>query len=428
MPDRLAFYRQLAARLETTDSERTSVNLLLLELADLEHVLLISGPDVHDQILAALAQRFRTHLPEHAEIFHVQPDRFAVILPEADYATVRKLGSRLLDASAAPIRVDGVPFRLAARFGMARYPKHGACAAALGRAAAVALHSARQANAGYRVYDAHWDRQQINTFAILTDLRDALEQPGQIHVVYQPKVDLHTGACTGVEALVRWRHPERGNVSPGAFIPLVEDTALLQPLTEKVLADAFDTQADLAEAGFALTMAVNLSPRSLETPDFLRNFEDLLRFYCPNPERVEAEVTETAIMDRPGDAIRSLDTIRRLGPTIAIDDFGTGQSSLAYLTDLPADTIKIDKSFVQTLAPSSRHRGIVRGTAAMAQDLGMATVAEGVETPAIYRQVHDLGCQAAQGFGIARPMSAQDLFAWLREHNGRAPEAVLAAS
>ncbi|HKJ88094.1 MAG TPA: EAL domain-containing protein, partial [Gammaproteobacteria bacterium] len=265
---------------------------------------------------------------------------------------------------------------------------------------------------GYAIFDGTWDQQERERFRLMVDLGEALHAGGQIQVAYQPKLELGTGRCTGVEALCRWNHPEEGFIPPGHFLPFVEHTSLLLPLTEAVVANSLADLASWQDRGFDGDLAINLSPTLFRDPDFKERLLDQFRYANLDPGQVHFEVTETGIMEEPNQGIHTLSEIRGWGCKVAVDDFGTGHSSLAYLADLPVDSLKIDKHFVQGLA-HPWGEAIVGASVTLARKLGLDTIAEGIEEEGQLRKCRELGCDCGQGFYLGRPMFRKDFEHWL---------------
>jgi len=248
----------------------------------------------------------------------------------------------------------------------------------------------------------------------VAELRRALEE-GELVLHYQPQVELASGQLRGVEALVRWNHPERGLVPPDEFIPLAEHTGLIKPLTLFVLNSALAQSQAWAQAGLELRVAVNLSGRhllDLELPDEVAR---LLHAWNVEPDRLELEITESTLLAEPLRARSILTRLHAMGVKLAIDDFGTGYSSLGYLKRLPVDEVKIDKSFVMNMALDHNDAVIVRSTIDLAHNLGLGVIAEGVESEEIWQMLAAQGCDAAQGYHLSRPIPASELTSWIRE-------------
>jgi EAL domain-containing protein (putative c-di-GMP-specific phosphodiesterase class I) len=246
------------------------------------------------------------------------------------------------------------------------------------------------------------------------ELRHAIEHE-ELLLHFQPKVGFKTGRISGVEALVRWRHPQSGLRSPDDFIPLAEQTGLIKPLTSWVRNEALRQCDAWHQTGIDLTVAVNISASNLQDPEFPDRVAKLLKAYRVTPAWLELEITESAIMVQPARAIETITRLSAMGILISIDDFGTGYSSLAYLKKLPVSSIKIDKSFVINMLVNENDTVIVRSTIELGHNLGLKVVAEGVENQATWDQLKVLGCDYAQGFLLSRPIPASELLQWLNE-------------
>jgi EAL domain-containing protein (putative c-di-GMP-specific phosphodiesterase class I)/GGDEF domain-containing protein len=391
-------------------------------LPDRLHELLAAiGRARSDALLDALAARLRGAAGHGAIVGRIAPSRLAVVLPGTgadDDSRVR----RLITALDEPLVVDGVPYPVSADVGFACAPDDTDDATQLLERAEIAMHASGR---GPQRYHPGIEQTARRRLAVLSDLERALSS-GQLHLHFQPIVDLATGAVQTVEALVRWDHPEHGAMAPALFIPLAEETDLIAPLTEHVLALALDHCAGWRADGLALTVAVNLSGRNVADPGLPGRVAALLAARGLDGSALKLEITETVLMQEPEVALATLAQLRLLGVKLALDDFGTGYSSLAYLKDLPLDELKIDRSFVKVLDNSPRSAAVVRTIVALADELGLQTVAEGVEDHETLQRVAGLGCSMAQGFLFARPLSAQGLRLWLSRRYA-VPQALVAA-
>jgi EAL domain-containing protein (putative c-di-GMP-specific phosphodiesterase class I) len=305
------------------------------------------------------------------------------------------------------------------------YPEDGGDADTLLRRADVAMYVAKQTRGGYAVYTPDQDHSSSERLSLVGALRRAIADD-DLRLVYQPKVDCRTGAVAGVEALVRWTHPQYGPIPPDRFVPLAEQTGLIRPLTRWVLNAAVSQARQWHDEGLMLSMAVNLSAHDLQDTELPRRVAGLLERWQVGAEWLKLELTESALMADPARALQVLTELCDLGVRIAIDDFGTGYSSLGYLKRLPAHEIKIDRSFVADMAAEERDQAIVRSTIDLGHNLGLAAVAEGVEDRQTLELLRGLGCDLAQGFYLSRPLPAERVAAWCRDRTG-ANDELLAA-
>lgn len=286
------------------------------------------------------------------------------------------------------------------------------------RMAHCAAQEAFEADDHVCVYSPQQDAGHFRRFSLLAGFGAALENPSQLSLVYQPRIDLLSGDCVGAEALLRWTSPALGAISPGEFMPLVELSSMARATTAWVLDTAIGQLSQWQKQGIAIQLSINISASNLIEPDFVGQTVELLERHGVSPASLELELTESAIMSHPSKAQARLENISRNGIKLAIDDFGTGYSSLAYLQALPADVVKIDQTFVRSLFTDERKQILVKAMVALSHDLDYRVVAEGVETEEALGFLKAIGCDEAQGYLFARPMP-QDAFAgWLRARSG----------
>lgn len=376
------------------------------------------GHDVGDRLLQAVAERFREILGPDCVLARMGGDEFAFLLETGEEPEARGRVHRLLAAIREPFILNELQLRINCSFGLALYPQHSDVPAEIVRFADMAMRRAKREGLGIAVFNSQ-DRSHVDDRLLLrAELRTALAQ-GQFQLHLQPKIVLSagggpdTGTPVGFEALTRWNHPERGLVSPAQFIPIIEVTDLIHPFTRWVVDEAVAACVRLQKVQPGLSMAVNISARNLLDEHFPQQVEDALIHHGLAPSLLELEVTESVIMADPARALRTLYALHGLGVRLAIDDFGTGYSSFAYLNRLPVDALKIDQSFVAGMAEDADLAAIVRSIIDMSHTLGLKVIAEGIETAAVQQQLHDMGCDVGQGYGIGRPMPEEQALAWL---------------
>jgi EAL domain-containing protein (putative c-di-GMP-specific phosphodiesterase class I) len=276
------------------------------------------------------------------------------------------------------------------------------------------MYCAKKTGIGCALYYAQQEQQTAEELALGGELRAAIENH-ELMIFYQPKVDLRTGLVTRVEALSRWRHPKRGLLIPDDFIPIAERTGLIKPLTDWVLEESLEQCRDWHRTGFPLSVAVNLSSKSLQEHQLPQTVSDLIDKWKVKPEHLKLEITESSIIGDTSHALAILSLLHTLGVTLSLDDFGTGYSSLTHLRHLPIDEIKIDKSFVMAMGTSGSDAAIVRATIDLGHNLGRKVVAEGVADPETCATLAELGCDLAQGFCFSPPLPAAALQRWLTD-------------
>src|SRR5262245_7354631 len=389
--------------------------VLLMDLNGFKEINDRLGHEIGDALLVAFADRLERSLSSDTTPARLGGDEFAVLRqtgvdPARDTATIIELHRAL----SAPLQIEGFPLTVGVSIGVATSPDDGRTATDLLRAADVAMYKAKRCGTPIEYYDNCVKTPQRGRLSLLSELSDALTDH-QLHIHFQPQLRMCDGAVDTVEALIRWQHPEHGSIPPSDFIGVAEQTDLIGPITELVLRAA--TTGMITAGAGDVKLAVNVSPRSLQDATFadevLRTVE---RSGFP-PHLLELEVTERAIVTNVERSSYTIGRLRGEGVRIAIDDFGVGYSSFQTLRLLEVDRIKIDRDFVAQLTIEPRDRLIVASVIRLAHDLGLDVVGEGVENAEIWNALTDLGCDVAQGFGIARPMAFPDLRGWLSRWN-----------
>jgi len=405
--------------------------VMLLDLDRFKEINDTLGHEVGDDLLSAIAQRLeRVAGHEDALTCRLGGDEFAVLLRDTDSADAALARARrICDALERPFDIGGMSLKIGASLGLALHPEHGANSHQLLRAADVAMYRAKRHGLGVSLYDRRTDTHSADKLLLLAELSEALDE-GQLVLHFQPEKELRTGRIVGVEALVRWRHPKRGFLAPGEFVPLVEASELIHPFTRAVLGMAMQACRRLRREGFACQMALNLSARNLVDDRCVQDIERQLRAHDLPGEAIVVELTETAIMHDTAQVAGLLDRLDRQGVGLALDDFGTGFSSLANLKRLPLDFLKVDGSFVRDMTTDEQDAIIVRSTITLAHNLGKKVIAEGVEDAAAERLLREMGCDIVQGYHLARPMPLDELIAWIRRHEATrlSPEPLLLRS
>ncbi len=392
-----------------------------LVLIDVDHFKDINdalGHPVGDRLLRTVAERLGAALPDSDLANRLGGDEFAVVVP-GGLADSEAFAQRLLATLAAPMRVGELELLVRASAGVAVAPEHGTDAATLMKNADIALYQAKLERDRTSVYSPDLDVNTVERLRLLTDLRAAVDG-GQLTVAYQPQVDLVDRRTVCVEALIRWRHPTRGQVPPDRFIPLAEKSGLIAELTTYVLDTALADLARWHREGHRLRLAVNLSARHLSDLALPRQVAGALARHAVPPSDLVLEVTETAILFDPVRADIVIAGLRDLGVAIAVDDYGTGQASLSYLKRLEVDELKIDRSFVTDMRTDQHDFVIVRSTVGLARDLGLRVVAEGIEDEATAVSLRALGCAVGQGFHLGRPTTPDHIGRLLRDERAAA--------
>jgi len=410
--NRRAFFDHLKDAL-TDMRQSTRVSVLIMDLDGFKDINDRLGHQVGDALLVAFADRLERSLPDGAIAARLGGDEFAVLLvTDSGDRDVREPVERLHGLLSEPLAVDGFPVTVGVSIGVSTAPQDGLTTRDLMHGADVAMYKAKRTGSAIERYDNCVKGQQRGRVNLLVDLNEAL-QDDQLQVHFQPQLRTDDGSVDTVEALVRWVHPEHGIVSPSEFVGLAEQTDLIGPITEAVLRMA--TAALITAGTRDIKLAVNVSARSLHEPDFVDDLFALLRQTGFPAAQLELEVTERALVTNAERTRFAIERLRDAGVRIAIDDFGVGYSSFQTLRLLDVDRVKIDREFVQGLLTHPRDRLIVSSLVRLAHDLSLDVVAEGVESTALWDAVAELGCDVAQGYGIAVPMAFPELRGWLSQ-------------
>ena len=409
LPNRTLLQRRSARALRGDDPAA----MLLIDLDRFKEVNDTLGHDHGDALLVEVAGRLGGALRRGDTLARLGGDEFAVLVDGApDRAAVIELAGRLRDVLRRPFALRGVAVELEASIGIAFYPEHGTSAGGLLQRADVAMYDAKRGGHGIATYAAERDPYSEDRLGLLAELRRAIEHD-ELVLHYQPTVSLRSGELTGVEALVRWQHPARGLLGPDEFVPLAERTGAVADLTRWVVDRALAQHRAWRDAGLEVPVAVNLAAANIVDVTLPGAIAALLERHGVAGDRLACEISEHTVMADPVRAADVLDGLRALGVRLSLDDFGTGHSSLAYLKDLPVSELKIDRKFVNNMTEDGDDAFIVRSTIDLARNLGLAVVAEGVESAEIMRGLADLRCDTAQGFHVSRPLPAAELGGWL---------------
>jgi diguanylate cyclase (GGDEF)-like protein len=409
LPNRTLFRDEIAAAIQGDTAA-----VMLLDLDRFKEINDALGHETGDVLLRELGTRLREELSERALVARLGGDEFGILLAGASIADALTEAARVHAALVTPFTLGDLPLETATSIGIAHFPEHGTDVDTLLQRADVAMYLAKDAHAGSAVYDREQDASDADRLALAAEFRRAIEDE-QLVLFFQPKADLRSGRVVGVEALVRWDHPERGLVPPNDFIPVAERTGLIKPLSRYVLAVAIRQCSEWNEAGRDLHVAVNLTIPDLLDLELPQYIESLLTDAGVRPDQLELEITESTILADPFRVHQVLTRFNEMAVSLAIDDFGTGYSSFAYLKRLPVQTIKIDRSFVMGMCEDDSDATIVRSTIDLARNLGLCVVAEGVESQEIWNALHSHGCSLAQGYFISRPLPADELAGVLDE-------------
>ena len=413
LPNRTLFLDRVGHSIRDASREGHGVALLMLDLDRFKDVNDTLGHHEGDLLLQQIAARLAETIRESDTIARLGGDEFGVLLPKlAHPGQAAQVAERLRGALEQSFHVDGVILDVEASTGISLYPEHGQDSETLIQRADLAMYAAKAGNLTYQVYSPKHDRLARSRLSLLGELRRAIDN-GELILHYQPKVNLETSEVVGVEALLRWQHPQRDMIPPDEFVPFAEHTGLIRPLTLFVVDAAVQQSQAWRKEGLDLSVAVNLSARNVVDPDLPGDVASVLERWEVSPERLELEITESALTGEPLRAMEVLTALSKMDVSLSLDDFGTGYSSLASISRLPVDEIKIDRSFVMNMATVESDAVIVRSTIDLGHNLGLRVVAEGVETADVWRRLADLRCDVAQGFYLSRPIPPAEIPVWV---------------
>jgi len=387
------------------------VAVLLYDVAGLRDVNDSLGHTAGDKVLTEVASRLRSLAPPAALVARVGGDEFAVMLRTTGTDSALAIADTIRTALRDRIVLGALTVDVDTAVGVALHPDHGADAATLLQRADVATHAAKSVSSLSQLFNASLESRSVRRLGLANDLRRALDND-ELEVYFQPKVGLANRRLVGVECLARWEHPVYGSVSPEDFVAVAEHTGQVGRLTEVVLREGLRRVREWAERDRPLSIAVNLSPRSLLDPAFPTRVAELLAEYEVAPELLTLEVIETGVVGDPDRPLPILHRLRDLGVRLSVDDFGSGYSSLAYLRRLPVHEVKVDRTFVQGMATDPGDLAIVRAIVDLSRHFGLSVVAEGVESELTLGLLEEMGCDVGQGFLFSRPLPYERLDAW----------------
>jgi diguanylate cyclase (GGDEF)-like protein len=404
LPNRTLFHNRLEMAVANTLRSKSALSVLIMDLDGFKEINDTMGHLMGDAVLREIGKRLQHGLRDSDTVARLGGDEFAVMLPGVGQPGAELAARKLIAAVQEPLTIEGLNLDVHGSVGIAIAPAHGTEAEVLVQRADVAMYVAKEDRSGCVVYAPELDRHSPERLALMGDFRHAISRD-QLRVVYQPKMNLRTREIYGVEALVRWQHPQLGLITPDRFIPMAEQTGAVRPLQQCL---------EWKQIGHDLIAAVNLSPRNLHDPDLPERVRALLDVLNAPASMLELEITESVIMSDPLRSLQVLTRLSRMGLRLAVDDFGTGYSSFSYLRKLPVHEIKIDKAFIDDMVEDG-DEVIVHSTIELAHNLGLTCVAEGVQDEATLERLAALGCDTAQGDFISPPLDGPGVASWLRQ-------------
>lgn len=419
LPNRVLFRDQLQRAMERAQRDERLVALLFIDMDRFKVINDTLGHEVGDEMLREVALRLRRCVRRYDTAARLGGDEFTVILEGVrDMEEVDNVAARLVDELGLPYLLQGKERHSNASIGITIYPFDDDSLENLLKNADIAMYRAKRFGGDQFVYYSDAMQQQlVRRHEIEQGLREALSDE-QLHLVYQPKVDLHSGRPVGLEALIRWEHPQHGLIMPGDFVAVAEESHLISRLGEWVMRRACQDFCAWKSAGLApIPVSINVSPRQFLARNFVCDMRVALKDCCVAPDQVELEITESILVEQHDETAAVLRELQALGVRVALDDFGTGYSSLRYLRELPVDVVKIDRSFIQSIHQRTDDAELVQGMIALARSLHQDVVAEGVELEDQAEMLRTMGCHTAQGYLFSPPLPASEIPSWIESQN-----------
>jgi diguanylate cyclase (GGDEF)-like protein len=406
LPNHTSFLQQLEQQISMAQPPYRPFAVQIITVDQFREINEVLGYRQANELLLQVAARLQAQARPGDFLAHVSDSEFAILQPNTDAERASQGAARLLRQFYEPLTVAEMQIDARLRIGISLFPGHGQEADALIRRATMAARQAQRSTANFTIYNGSKDSECTRHVSLIADLHHAIEHD-ELRLYCQPKVQFASRQLCGAEALVRWQHPQQGLIEPDRFIRVAEHAGLITSLTHWILEAAFRQIYTLEQAGHPVPLAVNLSARDLLDPRLIDRVQRLFQTWGIDPANLQFELTESALMDDPSGALSTLNQLKALGVQLAVDDFGIGYSSLSYLQRLPADTIKIDQSFVGAMIADQESDTIVRSTIDLGHNLGLHVVAEGVENRATWDRLTVLGCDIAQGYFVSRPIPVE---------------------
>ena len=411
LPNRTLLTERIRHSLAISRRARAPFCVAVVDLDRFKFINDTLGHAAGDTVLREVARRLRATVRETDTVARLGGDEFVLLLVGSEDAG-REVCTRILAAMRTPLAHRDQLIDIGLSIGLSVHPQHGDDDVTLLRHADTAMYRAKRRRAGVEVFDGELHEVRRSYLSMLGELRTAL-QGGQLVLDYQPKLDLTSGLIVGVEGLLRWNHPTRGRVPPGEFIPFAEQTGFMREITPWVIAEGVRFAAEITARGMLLNVSINVSAQDIENPGLSGRVAEILAERKLDAGRLTLEITESGLLSETENALSNLHSIAALGVRLSVDDFGTGYATLKQLQKLPVHELKIDRSFVSGMNTNRGNATIVRSTVDLAKQLGLRTIAEGVETVAELRALASMGCDEIQGYYLAKPMPSAEVITWV---------------
>ena len=415
LPNRALFDDRLNSTVARSLRKGESFAVVILDMDRFKYINDVLGHESGDYVLKEVATRLNTTLRPYDTVARLGGDEFALLLQDVTEKDILTAVGRVAAKFDEPVTLNNQPIDIGCSIGIARYPEHGDDASTLLRRADMAMYSAKRSDTVYAFYDPNCDEHREEHLSLLSEIKRAIEFD-ELQLFFQPKITLGDSSVLSVETLLRWQHPKRGLIPPDDFIPFAERTGAIRLITRWLIAKAMIQARNWAEQGLSIKMSVNISARDLLDSDFSNYVSKRLEENKVKPEMMCMEITESALMEDPIKAKRTVEELHSLGVSISIDDYGTGYSSLAYVKNLPVNELKIDREFIKNMINNKQDIAIVRSTIELGHNLGLKVVAEGIEREEEMQMLKEFGCDQAQGYLISKALTAADMQKWISDN------------
>ncbi len=412
LPNRALFDDRLNTSVERCQRKEEQFAVVVLDMNRFKYINDVLGHESGDSVLKEVASRLKTTLRQSDTVARLGGDEFALLLQDISDEEFLTAIDRIATVFEDPVTLNNQPIDIGCSIGIAKYPEHGTDASTLLRRADMAMYSAKRTDSVYALYDPNCEEHHEEHLSLLSEIKRAIEKD-ELQLFFQPKVTFGDSSVLSVETLLRWQHPSRGLIPPDEFIPFAEHTGAIRLITRWVVAKAMTQARNWVDQGLMIKMSLNISARDLLDSDFSGYVDQCLKDHEVAPSLICMEITESALMEDPVKARRTVEELHQLGLSISIDDYGTGYSSLAYVKNLPVNELKIDREFIKNMIENKEDVAIVRSTIELGHNLGLKVVAEGIEREEEMQMLNDFGCDEAQGYLISKALTASDMEAWI---------------
>lgn len=415
LPNRALFDDRLNASVARGKRKVEPFAVVVLDMDRFKYINDVLGHESGDFVLKEVAERLTSTLRPYDTVARLGGDEFALLLQDVSEEDIQTAVGRIASTFEDPVTLNNQPIDIGCSIGIAKFPEHGLDASTLLRRADMAMYSAKRLDTVSALYDSNLDEHKEEHLSLLSELKRAIEFD-ELQLFFQPKVTLGDSSVLSVETLLRWQHPSRGLISPNEFIPFAEQTGAIRLITRWLINKSLIQARNWLDQELMIKMSINISARDLLDPDFSEYVRKGLEANKVEPGMMCMEITESALMQDPTRARRTVEELHNLGVSISIDDYGTGYSSLAYVKNLPVNELKIDREFIKNMINNKQDIAIVRSTIELGHNLGLKVVAEGIEREEEMQMLREFGCDQAQGFLISEALTATDMETWISEN------------